>query len=310
MGGARRGVANSIFLSGVGVGGIATPLLVAGIAQRWGWRMSFYVCALIGGAVALVWRLYATNQPEEHPKANLRELAIIRSGKDASASTRPGVHSQARTPWKLLLASRSVRGLMLSYFCEGYPNYIYYTWFFIYLVRVRGLRVTEASVWAPAPFVAVIVLAPFGGWFSDYAVARLDRRRGRKSAAILGMTCSAMLLAAGAHTAQHTVSILLLAGALGFNIFATSTYWATCVDLTRNFSGSLSGLMNTCGNLGGWLSPILTAYIATRVGWTQALDFAALVTFAAGSFWVFINADQDLDQPSAGRGPRSSTIKE
>ena len=32
------------------------------------------------------------------------------------------------------------------------------------------------------------------------------------------------------------------------------------------------------GNLGGWVSPVFTAYIATRFGWSRALDFAAVTT--------------------------------
>ena len=299
VGESRRGVANSIFLGGVGAGGILTPIVIAGIAQRWGWRTSFYVCGLAGGVVALGWRFYATNLPEQHPRVNRAELEIISSpGAVAQLSSRPRDFSRARPPWRKMLSSLSVWGLILSYFCEGYPNYIYYTWFFIYLVRVRGLRVAQGSVWASAPFVAVIMLAPLGGWFSDHAVAKIGRRRGRQCAVWLGMGCSATLLWAGSHTIHNTLAIVLLSAALGFNIFATATYWAVCIDLTRNFSGSLSGLMNTCGNLGGWISPILTAYIANRVGWTQALDFAAFVTVAAGALWILINADQDLEQLS------------
>jgi ACS family glucarate transporter-like MFS transporter len=78
-------------------------------------------------------------------------------------------------------------------------------------------------------------------------------------------------------------------------MFATPTWWATCNDLTQNFSGSLSAMMNMSGNLGGWISPILTAYIATHMGWTQALDFAALITFVGGVLWIPINPDQNLE---------------
>jgi sugar phosphate permease len=53
--------------------------------------------------------------------------------------------------------------------------------------------------------------------------------------------------------------------------------------------------MNMCGNLGGWLAPIGTAFIATRLGWTQALDFAALLTLAAGVLWILVNAAHNLE---------------
>ena len=126
-------------------------------------------------------------------------------------------------------------------------------------------------------------------------MARLGKRRGRQSAVWLGVACSATLLWAGAHTADNPLPILLLAGAAGFNLFATANWWAACIDLTRNYSGSLSGLMNMCGNLGGWLAPIGTAFIATRLGWTQALDFAALLTLIAGVLWILVNAEHNLE---------------
>ena len=147
--------------------------------------------------------------------------------------------------------------------------------------------------------MAIVVLAPLGGWFSDRAVIRLGKRRGRQATVWLGMFLSAVLLSAGANTTNNTGAIILLAAALGFNIFATSSWWATCIDLAPNYSGSLSAMMNTSGNLGGWISPILTAYIADRFGWTQALDFAALVTFAAAVLWLGVNAGHNLEHPAA-----------
>jgi sugar phosphate permease len=57
--------------------------------------------------------------------------------------------------------------------------------------------------------------------------------------------------------------------------------------------------MNTFGSLGGWLSPVLTAFIATRLGWSYALDFAAVVTLLSGAAWFLVRADQPLGQANA-----------
>ncbi|MGE5326080.1 MAG: MFS transporter, partial [Deltaproteobacteria bacterium] len=93
-------------------------------------------------------------------------------------------------------------------------------------------------------------------------------------------------------------AILLMAAAMGFNMFSTSSWWAACIDLAPDFSGSLSAMMNTCGNLGGFLAPILTAYIATHFGWNRALDFAALVSFMAALLWFGVNAGQSVEEDS------------
>lgn len=296
MAAAQRGVGNSLWLVGIGLGGVFTPMFIASITESWGWRMSFYVCGAVGVAVALLWHLYITNRPEEHPRVNAAELALIHAGGTANGiSSESPDPRKVRTPWARMFSNVSVWGLVLSYSCIAYPAYIFYTWFFIYLVRERGLTVTQGGFWGATPFLAITLLAPFGGWLSDRAVAKLGKRRGRQSAVWVGVACSATLLWAGAHIEQNTLAILLLAGACGFNLFATATWWAACNDLTRKFSGSLSGLMNMFGNLGGWLSPIMTAYIAARLGWTQALDFAALITLAAGLLWVLVNANEHLE---------------
>jgi ACS family glucarate transporter-like MFS transporter len=193
------------------------------------------------------------------------------------------------------MSNRSVWALLVSYFCHGYTPYIYFTWFFVYLTKVRGLTLTRSAFWGTTPFVTMTLMALLGGWLSDKAVAWFGHRRGRRSTASLGMTCSAVLLAAGSHAVGQISAVLLLAGAAGFGSFAAPSWWASCIDMTPNYSGSLSRLMNACANIAGGLAPVVTARIATRFGWSQALDFAAIVNLAGGLLWFFVNADTNLE---------------
>src|ERR1700704_4562312 len=288
----ERGMGSSLLLGGVGFGGIVAPLLFAATNQRLGWRLSFLITGALALIIAAVWFLYSTNRPEEHPRVNAAELDIL-----GSAHRTGGVHSfrLKGTPWRKMLSRGSVWALILSYVCHGYTPYIYFTWFFVYLTRVRGLTITKGAFWGTTPFISMTLMALLGGWLSDKAVARFGRRRGRQSTAFLGMTISALLLLAGSHAAGTASAVLLLSAAAGFSSFAAPSWWASCIDMTPNYSGSLSGLMNTCANVAGGLAPVLTALIATRLGWTQALDFAASVSFAAGIIWLFVNADSNLE---------------
>jgi sugar phosphate permease len=207
--------------------------------------------------VALLWRFRATNHPEEHPRVNAAELALIYVSESGNVTHAPlGQAQRERAPWGRILTSGSVWGLILSYPCIVYPAYIFYTWFFMYLGEARGLTIQQGGLWGSTPFLAIVVLLPLGGWVSDRFVARMGKRRGRKCAVWLGATLSAILLWIGGHSSNTTGAILLLAGAAGFNLFATATWWATCNDLTKEHSGSLSGVMNMFGNPGAgfcWL---------------------------------------------------------
>ena len=300
MGDVQRGMGVSFHILGVGLGGALTPVLITWVGRHWGWRAGFYLSSLIGILVALTWWFYGTDRPADHPDVNAAELALIRSSTaNLTSVTRPKVTSK-RPPWRRILSSLSVWGILLSYFCQGYTPYIFMSWFFIYLVRVRGFTMMQGGLWGSAPFIAMLLLAPIGGWLSDFAVAKFGRRRGRQSTVWLGMGCSAILLWSGSHTLNNTAAILMLALAAGFNYFATPSWWAACIDLTPTYSGSLSGLMNTCG--GGWLAPSLTAYIASHFGWIQALDFAAVLTVIGGVLWIFVDASENLEEtlvPSA-----------
>lgn len=295
----ERGLGSSLLLGGVGAGGVLAPLLFATTIVRWGWRWSFVLTGLLAAIVASVWFMYSTNHPEEHPKVNSAELDILGSrGRSFS-----GHSFRVRgTPWREMLSSGSVWALVLSYFCHGYTPYIFFTWFFIYLTRVRGLTIAKGTFWGTIPFITMTVMAFVGGWLSDRAVVRFGRRRGRQSTACLGMTCSALLLLAGSHAVGTVSAVLLLSAAAGFSSLAAPSWWATCIDVTPNYSGSLSGLMNTCANMAGGIAPIVTARIATQFGWSQALDFAAIVSLMAGVIWLFVNADSGLETAISANG--------
>ncbi len=294
----QRGIGSSLLLGGVGAGGVLAPIVFAATMQRWGWRSSFVLSGILAIFFVIIWFLYSTNRPQEHPSVNAEELKVL-----GFSERGHGTHSfrLGGTPWRRIFASGSVWALIASYFCHGYTPYIYYTWFFIYLTRVRGLTLTKGGLWSSTPFIAMMLMAPLGGWLSDKAVAHLGRRLGRQSTVWFGMTCSALLLWAGSHTVNNTSAILLLAVAAGFSHFAAPSWWATCIDLTPGHAGLLSGLMNTCANLAGGIAPISTAYIATKFGWTAALDFAAMVSFCGGVIWVFVNATDSLEAGSDSR---------
>jgi hypothetical protein len=53
--------------------------------------------------------------------------------------------------------------------------------------------------------------------------------------------------------------------------------------------------MTTFGSLGGWISPVVTARVATRFGWPYALDFAALMTVIGGLAWFIIDVSQSVE---------------
>src|SRR5438105_12626407 len=173
LGWKERAFGTSILLAGVGAGGVAAPVLVCWMIRQWGWRACFLLLGAAGTVLALVIYKYVTNRPEEHPGVNVAELTIIRSSSKIGLTPNHGVVVK-NVPWVKVFSSPSMWGLMISHFCLVYPVYIFVTWFFIYLVRVRGVAIPKASLWTSAPFIANLSMVPLWGSTSDWAAGRMS----------------------------------------------------------------------------------------------------------------------------------------
>lgn len=46
--------------------------------------------------------------------------------------------------------------------------------------------------------------------------------------------------------------------------------------------------MNTGGNIGGLIAPVLTPFVALEFGWTVAIGLACVVSAAGGLIWLWI----------------------
>jgi MFS family permease len=57
--------------------------------------------------------------------------------------------------------------------------------------------------------------------------------------------------------------------------------WAVTLDIGGNYAGSVSAVMNTCGNIGGAIASFATGYIVTYAGWNPAFFVLAVLCFAA-----------------------------
>ena len=290
MGSGRRGLGSSFNLLGIGLGGAITPMLITFLMQRWGWRTAFYCCGLLGIVAVLAWYFLATDRPDQNHRVNQKELELIARG----WPQRKHFASGGGVPWARIFTNRSIIALVLGYFCQGFPIYFFHTWLFIYLVRVRGFSLTQGGFYGATPYLAIALASPLGGHFSDFAVRKFGKRLGQRVAVWVGMFSSAILLWEGAHAGNKVTAILLLAAAAGCNMFASVTFWAACIDLGHEYAGSVAGLMNTFGNLGGFLSPIVTAYIASEFSWTSALTLASLVTMCSGLCWLVVDTTRGI----------------
>jgi ACS family glucarate transporter-like MFS transporter len=292
----ERGFASGLQVCGLGLGGTLTPVFIAWMMIHWGWRAAFEISGALAFLTVVIWHWYATDWPEEHKGVNEAELQHVHPGSRKRDTVRRQSASAVRVPWLKMLSSVSVWGLILGYGCQGYAFYVYYNWFYFYAVKFRGLPIMQAAVWTSAPFFAMAVLSPLGGWFSDRVARTAGRRRGRITAVWLGMGVAALLLVSGSHLPITSIALPMIALAAGFTMFGAANFWAACIDLAPGYSATLSALMNTIGSIGGAISSTATAYLAVSRGWSAALDVAAVITVFSGLLFTFVNANRTIDE--------------
>ena len=285
----ERGIANGIIFAGVGAGaGLAPPLIVK-ILTDYGWRASFLISALIGLAAGAVWFFIARDRPQDHPMVDAAEASHIQAGLPAKTAA-----SAKALPWSVILGSKEVWALSLSYFCYGYVAYIFFTWFFIYLNKVRGLDLKSSSYYGMLPFIAMATCSPLGGWIGDRLTKRYGKRIGRCGIAVVGLGLAAIFIALGTQAADARLATVVLAGGAGALYLSASSFWSVTADLGGTSAGTVSGFMNMCNQSAGALTASVTPLIASHFGWTSSFMVAAALC-AVGSFaWLLVDPGRVL----------------
>jgi MFS transporter, ACS family, glucarate transporter len=288
----ERGLANGLIFAGVGAGAGATPPLIAYIMIHHGWRASFWFSAVLGAVAGAVWFVVSRDTPERHPWISPRELNHIEAG--LTVEITPGSERAPQLRWSVILKSKEVAAMALSYFTYGYVAWIFFSWFFIYLARVRGLNLKASAFYAMLPFLAMAAGSPLGGLISDALTRRFAKRSGRCLFSLVVMLLAAAFLGSGAYVHSAALASVVLAGGAGSLYLSQSCYWSVTADIAGNSSGTVSGLMNMGGQIGGAVTASLTPAIAGVYGWATSFEVAAVLCALGGLAWLLVNPERRL----------------
>jgi ACS family glucarate transporter-like MFS transporter len=287
----ERGIANGWIFAGVGAGAGLTPLLITQIMVRYGWRTSFWVCSIIGFAAGVVWFVMARDSPGEHAGVSAAELAVIRSGLTQDG---PRNDPKALVPWRRVIQSKEVWAITLSYFCYGYVAWIFFSWFYRYLSKVRGLDLKASALYTMLPPVAMLAGSVVGGAINDRLSKRLGPRVGRCGVAVFAIAAAGVFIAWGSQVQSARLASVVLAGGAGSLYLSQSSFWSVTVDIAGASAGSVSGFMNMGNQIGAAITATLTPWIAARFGWTTSFLVAAGLCIVGAASWLVVDPTRRL----------------
>ena len=300
----ERGIANGWIFAGVGAGAGLSPPLITYLMIHHGWRSSFWVCAIIGFLAGAIWFVAARDNPADHPRVSAAELTTIRSGLTVTSnSPNPSkAPADALVPWNRVVRSREVWAVTISYFCYGYVAWIFFSWFYRYLAKVRGLDLKASAFYSMLPFLAMLVCCLLGGIVNDRLTKWRGPRLGRCGVAAFAMGVAGIFIAFGSQVQGVRLASVVLAGGAGALYFSQSSFWSVTADIAGASAGSVSGFMNMGGQIGGALTGSLTPWIAVRYGWTASFLVAAALCVVGAVSWLAVDPLNTLTSERTVRG--------
>ncbi len=291
----ERGGAFGLTIMAAALGGAITQPIVVALLQRFSWRQAFPIFGAVGLVFAAAWFLWFRDDPHTHRGVNAAELALI--GNDP-----PGAHPVV--PWGAMLRSRNLMTLCAMYFGAIYGWYFYLTWLPTYLLRARGFDLAAVGWLAALPLVGVATGSLAGGALSDRLVRRYGARVGLRAPGVVGLPLAALAIVAAVGARDPRTSAWCLAAAAALAALGVAPAWSVCLAIGGRHAGVVSGAMNTFGNLGGAMSPIVVGWCLTLWGsWdTPLYTMAALYAFAA-LCWLGVDPTEPLDVPPITDAP-------
>jgi ACS family glucarate transporter-like MFS transporter len=274
----QRALSFSALIVAMALGSAFTPPLVSWAMTTFGWRASFYICALLALGLTIAWQR-AAGSP-------------VDAADGPKAADDPSGTSGSVAPWWAPLKDSRVSLLSLSYFFNSYVLFVFVFWLYLYLVEQRGMSILSGGVYTSIPFVLAMFFAPAAGVICDRLSVRHGPTIGRRIVAMVALVSSALFLVLGIDVADQTLAVAGLSLAVAFLLCTEVAYWSASMDVGGANAGTVGGIMNMAGNLGGVVSTAFVPILVARFGWPFAFQSAAALSVVAALLWLLIRMEQ------------------
>ncbi len=278
----ERGTVSATYLTGVRLGQALIGWLGAAFLAAQGWELFF----LVAGIVPLVWIL--------------PWMGFLRRWEPATAAPRAAARPGASFFHSLaLLRRRTVLGIFLGFFAFDYVWFLYVYWLPGYLSLERKFGPREMGIYSSVPYVVMSAVILASGFLSDWLIrVGFSETRVRKTLISIGLAVGCLIVPAGLVEDNMTAVWLLTLSLCGLGICSPNTWTLTQAVCSKNIVGTVSGIQNFGGNVGGIIAPALTGYIAHKTGsFALALSIAGVIlVFGIFCYCLLISKKVEVEE--------------
>ena len=148
---------------------------------------------------------------------------------------------------------------------------------------------------AGLPLILSVVADLVGGVSTDYASRRFGLRWGRAGVGVISCLGAAIAMLIGAGIDDPVSAAILIAIAAAFSNLMLGASWGSCIDIGGGRTGLIGGVMNTAGQIGGILSPIILAQIVARfASWSAPLYLTGILYGMGAAAWCMVDASKPI----------------
>ena len=231
------------------------------IMTTFGWRSVFYICGAAGLVWSVLWYLTYRNLPEEHGLVNTAELEHIR-GLDANGEINPApIENDRRALGDAAAIAQHVgdhvRLFHLRLLPLDLPELAA-----VLSGRLPAFHACSRSASSPRCRCWPASSATRSAAWRPTGCCRRPEAPSSPAAlvAIVGLLGCAAFIVPAALTEDAYTAVYCLTGAMFFLECTIGPSWSVPMDVGGKYSGTVSGMMNMAGNIGGALSPMVFGY--------------------------------------------------
>lgn len=256
------------------LGGALTPFVVIPVMMWVGWREAFYLLGALGIVWAVVWYMFYRN-----PKAETEEAGT----------------EKPKLNWKEVLSNRQFWTICAMYFFYAFGSWFFFTWFPTFMELGRGFDKSELTYAVAVPFVMSMIGNIIGGYLTDKLTKKYGLKIGRKALGTSSLAVSAIFMFLAAFIPGKMAVFIFLSLCFGIFDLMLPSAWALCIDLGKKHAGSISGAMNTFGNIGGFCCGILFGYLVQSSGnYNLPLYMISAMLIISAVLFTFINPTKPI----------------
>ena len=256
-----RAKAVAMFMAAIPVSNIfGGPLSGWILGVNWlglaGWRWVFIIEGFPAVILGIITIFYLTDRPKDAKWLAEDERAWI-----SAELEREKEFKKSKRTFSIWEAFRHRNVLLLAagYFCAVTSAYGFNFWLPTILKGLSDYSNLQVSVISALPYCAGLLAMLVIGWSSD----RTRERRWHTAFSLLAVSAGLFLSAIAAENAIPAIMFFCLAGA-GLYAYLPGFWAIPAAFLTESAAAASIGLINSVGNLGGFVGPYIVGYLNNK----------------------------------------------